>query len=183
MAFHPSPYENLEDEEIKDQFDQIIVEWQAFLLSQNLSIELGKDYFIHKRNLTEVIIRCDKRRVYMEMFHKLEHLSEYKIIAMETFWINTLKPFMVVNDDFPIYNCPNEMFSLYRILATIRGVYEDKNKDKSFIYPTPKRIQDILYDLKYCSFNRESMIAFVETLADKYGVGIDYILSKKEVKK
>ena len=125
MAFHPSPYENLKDEEIKDKFDQIIAEWEAFLLSQKLSIESGKDYFIHKKNLTEVIIRCDKRRVYMEMFHKLEHLSEYKIIAMESFWINTLTPFMVVN-------------------------------------------------------NRESMIAFVETLADKYGVGIDYIINQKE---
>ena len=87
---------------------------------------------------------------------------------------------MVVNNNLPIYNCPNETFSLYRILAVIRSSFEKKCPDKEFIYPSPERIQDILYDFKYCSMTREAMIAYVETLADVYGVGISRIFEENK---
>ena len=73
------------------------------------------------------------------------------------------------------------MFSLFLILSAIRGVYNEVFPDEEFRYPSPERIQDILYDFKYCSISREAMISFVETLADTYGVGISYIL--KNVKR
>ena len=49
---------------------------------------------------------------------------EYKEIAVLSFWVITLKPFLVVNCKSPIYNCPNEMFALYLILSVICGIYE-----------------------------------------------------------
>ena len=72
------------------------------------------------------------------------------------------------------------MFSLYLILTTIEAAYKRKNPSQDFKYPSPERIQDILYDFKYCSISREAMISFVETLADTYGVGITYILSQNK---
>lgn len=137
--------------------------------------EPNKDYFIHKKNLFEIIRRRDKRRVYMTMFHDLPDMCEYKILASEVYWTLTLKPFMVVNENLSIYGCPNEMFSLYRILTVIRAAYKKKYGEKEFEYPSKERIQDILYDFKYCRMNRESLVSFIETFADVYGVGISYI--------
>ena len=175
-------YEELNREEAQSKYNEIIKEWEAFLDENDSQLKLGTDYFVHQRNLTEVVRRCDKRVLYFYIFHDLEE-CEYKEIALLCFWINTLKPFMVVKESSPIYNAPNEMFSLFLILSTIRKIYSEVFKNKAFNYPSPERIKDILYDFKYCSISRESMISFVETLADTYGVGINYILNKLNGKK
>lgn len=182
MAFNPPKYIELSEFEYQEKYQQILQEWQRFLNFEKVDAELNKDFFIHKRNLLEIIRRCDKRRVYMDMFHNLKDMCEYKKIAIETFWINTLKPFLVVNEKLPLYNCPNEMFSLYRILAIIRKSFEKKYPEREFKYPSPERIQDILYDFKYCSMTREAMISFVETFADVYGVGISNIFEENKNK-
>lgn len=171
-------YVELTDDEVQQRYDALINQWINFLAFNKENLELGKDYYVHTNNLFEVIRRCDKRVLYFYVFHGLVEECEYKEIALLCFWINTLKPFMVVKEDSAIYNSPNEMFSLFLILSTIRGAYSKIVKDKEFKYPSDKRMRDILYDFKYCSMSREAMIAFIETLADSYGVGISYILDK-----
>lgn len=168
-------YLELSDEEFAERYDEIISRWQGFLAQNDPTLKLNVDYFVHKKSLFEIIRRCDKRNVYYYVFHDLEDICEYKDIALYCFWINTLKPFMVINEKANIYNCANEMFSLYLILTVIEGAYKEKFPDKEFQYPSDARIKDIVYDFRYCSISRESMIAFVETLADNYGVGIEYI--------
>ena len=173
-------YEELSPAELEEKYNDIIKRWEIFLTHNDNSLKLGIDYFVHQKNLIEVIRRCDKRVLYFYIFHGLEEECEYKEIAILSFWINTLKPFMVINDKSSIYNCANEMFSLHMILSVIRGAYLRKFPNEKFKYPSQKRIQDILYDFKYCSLSREAMIAFVETLADNYGVGIDFILNESK---
>lgn len=176
-------YQELEPKEMQERYDEIISLWQSFLTQNDPTLQLGKDYFIHKKNLFETIRRCDERNVYYYVFHELEDICEYKDIALYCFWINTLKPFMVINERSNIYNCPNEMFSLFLILSVIEGAWKQKNGEQAkFRYPSDARIKDIVYDFKYCSITREAMIAYVETLADTYGVGIEYILGNLEQK-
>lgn len=151
--------------------------WRDFISS------VGEDnlkYYIHKQNLYEIIKRQDQRMYYLKIFHGLSYPCEYKYIAIECFWINTLKPFMVVDEKSVIYDCPNERFALFLILSTIRAIYEVFNPGEHFRYPSQKRVEDILYDFKYCSLSREAMVSFVETYADTHGVGIEFILTKKE---
>ena len=181
MAFNPPKYEELSDIEYKERYNQIMQDWQSYLEFEHVEAELDVDFFVHKRNLIEIIRRCDKRRVYMEMFHDLKDICEYKRIAIESFWIMALKPFLVVNEELIIYNCPNEAFCLYRILSVIRKAFEKKYPNTDFKYPSAKRIQDILYDFKYCSLSREAMVAFVETFADVYGVGISNIFEENNM--
>lgn len=151
--------------------------WKEFLETEG---EENLKYYIHKQNLFEVIKRQDQRMYYLKIFHGLDYPCEYKYIAIECFWINTLKPFIVVNEESKLYDCPNEKFSLFLILSTISAIYSIYNKDKEFKYPSKERIRDILYDFKYCSMSREAMIAFVETFADTYGIGIEFILTEKK---
>ena len=118
----------------------------------------------------------------MAMLNNLPEMSEYKKVAIEAFWINTLKPFMVINEKLDIYSCPNEMFSLFRILSVIRDAYAERFPNRPFNPPHSERIRDILYDFKYCNLNREAMISFVETFADVYGIGISAIFDENRTK-
>lgn len=163
-------------DELNRRFEVIEELWKEFLSSEG---EDNVTYHIHKENLFEVIKRQDQRMHYFKIFHSLDFPCEYKYVAIECFWINTLKPFVVTDENSGVYTCPNEMFSLYLILSTIRTVFELYKPQKPFIYPSNERIHDILYDFKYCSLSREAMISFVETFADTYGVGIEFIMKNK----
>lgn len=170
-------YIPLSEEKFNKRFQSLLDLWNEFLKTNG---EDDLTYYVHEFNMYEVITRHDKRKHYFKVFHELTEPCEYKYIAIECFWINTLKPFIVVDSKSSIYNCPNEMFSLFLILATIRGVFEVLKPGKKFVIPSEARMKDILYDFKYCNLNREAMISFVETLADTYGVGIEYVLNNKE---
>ncbi len=170
-------YTPLAPEKFNKRYQSLLELWVEFL---KMNGEENLEYYVHEFNLYEVITRHDKRKHYYKVFHELTEPCEYKYIAIECFWINTLKPFMVVDSNSSIYNCPNEMFSLFLIMATIRGVFENLKPGKNFEYISDERMRDILYDFKYCNLNREAMISFVETLADNYGVGIEYVLNNKK---
>lgn len=163
-------------EEINRRADALEQLWKDFLETEG---EKNLKYYIHKKNLFEVIKRQDQRMYYLKIFHGLDYPCEYKYIAIECFWINTLKPFMIIDERSKLYDCPNEKFSLFLILSTISAIYSLYKKDKKFIFPSRERIRDILYDFKYCSLSREAMISFVETFADTYGIGIEFILTEK----
>lgn len=151
--------------------------WKEFLETEG---EKNLTYYIHKKNLFEVIKRQDQRMYYLKIFHGLEYPCEYKYIAIECFWINTLKPFMVIDESSKLYDCPNEKFSLFLILSIISAIHSIYKNDTVFVFPSQERIRDILYDFKYCSLSREAMISFVETFADTYGIGIEFILTEKK---
>lgn len=168
-------------EEMCRRFDVLEKLWNNFLKSEGQG---NLKYYIHKQNLFEVIKRQDQRMYYFKIFHGLNWPCEYKYVAVECFWINTLKPFIVLDEKSPIYDCPNEKFSLFLIISTIMAMFEIYKKGKVFTYPSTERIHEILYDFKYCSMSREAVISFVETFADTYGLGIDFILNKEhDIKK
>lgn len=171
-------YKDKNFEEFKDYFDEILQLWQLFLDSQDENLTLDTDYYVHKRNLYEVIKRLDKRKTYYYVFHKIEKTCEYKRVAIMCYWINTLKPFMVVNEKSKVYSCPNEMFSLYLIITTLAGIFKEYYPDKKFELINKEDIRDYVYNFKYCDLSREAMIFFVETLAKSYGLGME-ILSRK----
>lgn len=169
-------YPPLSLEDLNRRFQAIILLWESFLENEG---EKDLKYHVHRHNMNEVIKRQDQRMYYWKIFHGLNLPCEFKFIAIECFWINTLKPFIVTDEESNLYDCPNEKFSLHLIIATIRAVFEFYKPGIEFVYPSEDRIRDILYDFKYCSISREGMISFVETFADTYGVGIEFIFSHK----
>lgn len=178
MSNNITPYKEPSTATLNKRLREIEKLWNLFLESERIP---DTKYHIHKQNMYEVIKRQDQRMYYFKVFHNLEYPCEYKFIALECFWINQLKPFIITDEESPIYDCPNERFSFYLIMSMIRAVFELYNKDKKeFKYPSVDRIRDILYDFKYCSVSREAMISFVETFADNYGIGIEFILNNKE---
>ena len=176
-------YQELPLSKINEKINEIVISWENFLSENAPDLIEGKDYFIHKRNLVEVIRRVDKRKAYYEFYHKTDKICEHKEVAITAFWIITLKPFLVVDETSDIYNSPNELFAYYLIFSLVRGLCNEYYPDRNFVEPSDERIIDILYDFKYGDLSREGMIAFVETFADVYGVGIEKIIEKKKSKK
>lgn len=173
-------YKDLTSDEIEEKVNRLLEYWNDFLVSQNEAIENGKGYYIHTRNLYEVVKRLDKRKTYYYVFHGIKQICEYKEIAITCYWINTLKPFMVIDESSKIYSCPNEMFSLFIILATLANIYSEKYPEKEFVLPDDKTIQDYVYNFKYCDLSREATIFFVETLAKSYNIGMETNIRKDE---
>ena len=169
-------YREKDEIEFETQLNDFLNLWSKFLKAQKEdSLVYGKDYYVHKRNLYEVLKRLDKRKAYYYVFHKIDKICEYKEVAILCYWINTLKPFMVVNENSKIYNCPNEMLSLYIIVSTIGRIFKEIYPDQPFKKLDAKTVQDYVYNFKYCDLSRESTIFFVETLAKSYGVGMEVI--------
>lgn len=175
-------YKELSQSELNDKCNVLLSQWGDFLQENDPNLERGRDYFVNMPNLFEVVRRVDKRKFYYKVYHKTERICEYKEVAINAFWINTLKPFMVVNEDSPLYSNANEMFSLFMILAIIQYNYNQAFPERVFQMPSGDRIRDIIYDFKYCSISREGMISFVETFADTYQVGIERIFANKKKK-
>lgn len=166
-------YNELTDKQLEIRINDLLEIWNDFLIDQEENLKPNVDYFIHKRNLYEVIKRLDKRKTYYYVFHNIKETCEYKDVAIVCYWINTLKPFMVVNDKSNLYNCPNEMFSVYIILSTLAVIFKQKFPNKTFSVPDDSTLQDYVYNFKYCDMSREATIFFVETLAKSYGIGME----------
>lgn len=183
-------YVDLTDDEFNLEYKYILDYWEAFLKVNDPQLLASVKYHIHNRNIFEIIRRVDKRKVYYKVFHKLDAISEYKRTALVCYWIITLKPFFVFDENSPLYNSPNELFALYLILATIRSAYGKickldpdfaKTNSLGFSYPSEERMGDIVYNFKYTDISREAMINFVETFADNWGIGISYVLKNSKI--
>ena len=87
--FDPPNYIDLTPKERQEKYSQFFSEWEIFLTQEGVHAEIGKDYYIHKKNLFEIIRRCDKRRVYMAMFHDLKDVCEYKHLNISTSIVNS----------------------------------------------------------------------------------------------
>lgn len=174
-------YIELDISEVRKQVDDLTALWVDFLrdnCSEDLIINC--DYFIHEINLYEVIKRTDKRKVYYQVFHKINYDSvcEYKEIAILAYWIITLKPFMVTRADSKVYSAPNEMFALYIIMGVLSAVYRRFNHGENIPPLAQSKIKDYIYYLKYCDVSRESLIQFVDMLASIYGIGTDVVFDE-----
>ena len=167
-------YKDLSKEEIRLTTDKLLERWADFVSKNDPALEPGKDYFVHDRNIFEVIKRTDKRKVYYHVFHRIDYplVNERKEIAIIAYWINTLKPFIVTNKESVIFNSPNERFALYLILGVLAKFYKKKNGEDAKLPELTDEIEvEYTYYFKYCDVSRESMIQFVEMLASLYGVG------------
>ena len=151
--------------------------WAAFLHSHVRDVVLtqGVDYFVHSRNLYEVFMRLYKKLDYYSYFHKINDANEYRHVGILCYWLIKLKPFFVTKEQLDIYNSPNERFAFFLIISTIRSIFSKVCPEENFNYPSEIFERNNLYDFKYCVWDEESMIRFVETFAISYGIGPDKV--------
>lgn len=161
-------YRELSEAENKAQRDLIMSSWKHFIESNDSSLS-EHDVFINEYNLLEVVERVSKRKYYYKVFHGIEHLSEFKEVALLCFWICKLKPFVVLNPESLLCASTNELFSIYLVECLLTAC---KKYSTNFHYPDQITIKNIVYSLKYQDLTKEALIQYMECLALACGVDV-----------
>ncbi len=174
MSGYNKLYIELTEEENKEQRDLIKKSWMYFLKLNDPSLK-ENDYFINEYNLIEVVERVSKRKFYYKVFHGIEHISEFKEIALICFWICKLKPFVVLNQQSALCASTNELFSIHLVICLLEACSKEL---ETFHYPDKITIKNIIYALKYQDLTKEALIQYMECLAIACGINIHNINKK-----
>lgn len=161
-------YRELTPEENKQQRDLLCLSWERFVQLNDAELT-EHDIFINEYSLIEVVERVSKRKYYYKVFHGIEHLSEFKEVALLCFWICKLKPFVVLNPESKLCASPNELFSIYLVTCLLASC---KDKATNFHYPDNVTVKNIIYALKYQDLTKEALIHYMECLALACGVDV-----------
>lgn len=161
-------YKELSEAENREQRELIKKSWSCFLKSNDPALE-ETDYFINEYNLIEVVERVSKRKYYYKVFHGIEHLSEFKEVALVCFWICKLKPFVVLKPDSVLCASTNELFAVHLVLSLLEAC---STKASNFHYPDNVTLKNIIYALKYQDLTKEALIQYMECLAMACGIDI-----------
>lgn len=161
-------YQELSREENGKQSALIKKSWHHFLQLNDPLLD-NNEIFINEYNLMEVVERVSKRKYYYKVFHGIEHLSEFKELALICFWICKLKPFVVINPKSPLCASPNELFVIHLIISLLEAC---KDHAVNFHYPDEITLKDIVYGLKYQDLTKEALIHYMECLALACGIGL-----------
>ena len=159
-------YQELSPEENTLQRDLIKNSWHHFLQLNDPTID-DNEIFINEYNLMEVVERVSKRKYYYKVFHGIEHLSEFKEIALICFWICKLKPFVVLNPTSSLCASANELFAVHLIISLLEA---SKGQAENFHYPDEITLKNIVYGLKYQDLTKEALIHYMECLALACGI-------------
>lgn len=168
MSGNNKLYKELTPSERVYQMKLLLRVWDDFLLKNDSSIS-PEDVFINEYNLIECIERVSKRKFYYKAFHGIEHLAEFKEVALLSFWICKLKPFVVTKLDSPLCASTNELFCIHLVYCMLDAC---KDYAVNFHYPDNTTVKNLVYALKYQDLSKEALIQYMECLALSCGVDI-----------
>ena len=166
MANPKAKYSPLEVSDINAEINELETVWINFI--KNYERTPYKEFLLNKDDLFEVVERVDKRKDYYYYFHEIDdgNMSEYKEVALKSYWIIKLRPFHMINSSSDLHEYVNERFALYLIFSILHK--ELQNAGRKLRLPSEKYIQDFLYSMKYHDITKEAMIDIVESFAENF---------------
>ena len=145
MSASDKIYVELTPEENQAQRELLLRSWMSFI-RKNDSTLTERDFFVNEYNLMEVVERVSKRKFYFKVFHGIEHLEEFKELALICYWICKLKPFTVLKTDSELCASCNELFAVHLVLALLERCGEYAS---AYRRPDNITIKNLIYSLKY----------------------------------
>ena len=166
MANPTAKYSPLNASEMMLELQELESLWSNFL--QTYERTQFKEFAVNKNDLLEIVERVDKRKDYYYYFHEIDNgnMSEYKEVALRSYWIVKLRPFHMTNPASDLYGYVNEQFALYLIFCILHR--ELQSSGHSLRLPSKRYINDLLYSLKYHDITKEAMIAIVDGFAEHF---------------
>lgn len=161
-------YTELTSDERNTQMKLLLKVWDNFLQKNDPTL-LPENIFINEYNLIECVERVSKRKFYFKVFHGVEHLAEFKEVALLCFWLCKLKPFVVTKPESPLCASTNELFCIHLIYSMLDAC---KKHSDNFHYPDSITIKNLIYALKYQDLSKEALIQYMECLAQSCGIKI-----------
>ena len=168
MSSREKLYKELNQDERNAQMNYILKVWDDFLKKNDPSLT-PENIFINEYNLVECVERVSKRKFYFKVFHGVEHLAEFKEVALLCFWICKLKPFVVTKHDSLLCASTNELFCVHLIYCMLEAC---KDHADNFHYPDNITVKNLIYALKYQDLSKEALIQYMECLALSCGIKI-----------
>ena len=166
MAHPKAKYSPLELSEIAAEVHELEIVWGNFIKTYEKTPH--SEFVLNKDDLLEVVERVDKRKDYYYYFHEIGdgNMSEYKEVALKSYWIIKLRPFQMVNPSSDLYEYVNERFALYLIFSILHR--ELQNTGRTLRLPSGRYLNDLLYSMKYHDISKEAMIDIVDSFAENY---------------
>lgn len=168
MSGNNKLYKELEPDERNEQIELLFRAWDDFLKKNDPTLS-QENIFINEYNVIECVERVSKRKFYFKVFHGVEHLAEFKEVALLCFWICKLKPFVVTKVESPLCASTNELFCVHLVYCMLDACREHA---ENFHYPDNITVKNLVYALKYQDLSKEALIQYMETLAQSCGVKI-----------
>lgn len=166
-------YEELKPEERNTQMELVLHIWDDFV-QKNDPILSAEDIFVNEYNLIECVERVSKRKYYFKVFHGIDHLAEFKEVALLCFWICKLKPFVVTNPSSSLCASTNELFCIHLTYCMLEACKEHAD---FFHYPDNITVKNLIYALKYQDLSKEAIMLYMESLAESCGIKIHSCLN------
>lgn len=168
MSGNNKLYKELTPEERNVQMQHLLDIWNDFIQTNDTSLT-ESDIFINEYNLIECVERVSKRKYYFKVFHGIEHLAEFKEVALLCFWLCKLKPFVITKPESPLCASPNELLCVHLVYCMLEAC---KSQAINFHYPDNITIKNLIYALKYQDMSKEALIQYMECLAQSCGIQI-----------
>ena len=166
MANPKAKYSPLAVSDVIKEIQDLELVWNNFI--EKYERTPYKEFLLNKEDLIEIIKRVDKRKDYYFYFHEIDdgNMSEYKEVALKSYWIIKFKPFHMKNRLSDLYEYVNEQFALYLIFSILHRELE--NVGRKLRLPSERYIKDFLYSMKYHDISKEAMIDIIESFAENF---------------
>jgi len=138
MVNHEAKYLPLTASEINQEIKELELVWNNFI--EKYERTPYKEFLLNKEDLIEIIERVNKRKKYYYYFHDIDNdnMSEYKEVALKSYWIIKFRPFHMKNRLSNLYEYVNEQFALYLIFSILHR--ELGNMGKKLRLPSERYI-------------------------------------------
>jgi len=160
-------YEQISKENVLEATNKLRTQFERFIYRHEPELT-GTEIDVNFKNLTEAIVRTDKRKEYYRYFHSM-NISELKEAALLGFWIIKLKPFTVLKEESTLRTTVNEEFALHHIYCMIAHLVQKKNLGE-VKQPSQNFLKDVIYTFQYRDLSKESMILLVASIAETNGI-------------
>jgi hypothetical protein len=148
-------YEPLSHDEVSELADGLLRIFDSYTEHVGIS---GHDIVYSKGDLSEIVERVDKRKVYFRVFYGKE-MSERNEVSLYCFWILKLSPFFdVSNPDIRV----NVNFAIYFLLKLIQYISMKSGKRITF---THEYVVSLKYAFAFRDISKEAIMAMVETIS------------------
>lgn len=168
-------YTSMPSDELAAQMKKITDSWELYFAGMLEKMEAEKvpgldNIHVTKNSkaLRELVVRVDQRKDYFTRYHSGLHMSEFKEIGLNMFWLTKLKPFSVEaleeNIDKFTYDV-NEDFALHHMFSALENMAADLRTP----FDMERLPQSLYYEMSYCmsfrDMSKEALGMLVELVA------------------
>lgn len=122
------------------------------------------DFSIDEKQIIQILIRVDQRKLHYKMYHDGLMINELKETAVLGYWILKYKPILHFNGKIFVSEDWNERFIIFLFMSSVNQ-YKNLGLNPLGVV-SKKLLDDIQYTLSHRLISYDSMTILLEALAE-----------------